>query len=103
MLDDDERLATGYQLLQRFRRLVVRKSARDLNPWLEDAQASGLRPFMSLARGIQADLTAVLNGLRFDWSTGPVEGHVTRTKLFKRQGYGRASTRLLKRRIVAAA
>jgi transposase len=103
VLDNDERLATGYQLLQRFRRLVVRKCARDLSQWLEDAQASGLRPFMSLARGIQSDLTAVLNGLNFDWSTGPVEGHVTRTKLYKRQGYGRASTRLLKRRIVAAA
>ena len=103
VLDNDERLATGYLLLQRFRRLVVRKKAHDLANWLEDAQASGLRPFMSLARGIQSDLTAVLNGLRFDWSTGPVEGHVTRTKLFKRQGYGRASTRLLKRRIVAAA
>ena len=102
VLDNDERLATGYQLLQRFRRLVVRKNAHDLAKWLEDAQASALRPFMSLARGIQSDLTAVLNGLRFDWSTGPVEGHVTRTKLFKRQGYGRASTRLLKRRIVAA-
>ena len=58
---------------------------------------------MSLARGIQADLTAVLNGLTFDWSTGPVEGHVTRTKLFKRQGCGRSSTHLLKRRIVLAA
>jgi transposase len=103
VLDSDERLATGYQLLQRFRRLVVRKCARDLSQWLEDAEASGLRPFMSLARGIQADLTAVLNGLTFDWSTGPVEGHVTRTKLFKRQGYGRSSTHLLKRRIVLAA
>jgi transposase len=102
-LENDERLASGYQLLQRFRRLVVRKNAHDLAEWLEDAQASGLRPFMSLARGIQSDLTAVSNGLRFDWSTGPVEGHVTRTKLFKRQGYGRASTRLLKRRVVASA
>ena len=103
MLDNDERLATGYQLLQRFRRLVVRKSAHDLADWLEDAQASGLRSFMGLARGIQADLTAVMNGLQFDWSTGTVEGHVTRTKLFKYQAYGRASTRLLKRCIVAAA
>jgi transposase len=82
VLDNDERLSSGYQLLQRFRRLVVRKNTHDLAEWLEDAQASGLRPFMSLARGIQSDLTAVLNGLRFDWSTGPVEGHVTRTKLF---------------------
>jgi transposase len=103
VLENDDRIATGYQLLQRFRRLVVRKCARDLSQWLEDAHASGLRPFMSLARGIQSDLTAVLNGLTFDWSTGPVEGHVTRTKLYKRQGYGRASTHLLRRRIVAAA
>lgn len=103
VLETDERLATGYQLLQRFRRLVVRKCARDLSQWLVDAEASGLRPFISLARGIRADITAVLNGLTFDWSTGPVEGHVTRTKLFKRQGYGRSSTHLLKRRIVLAA
>jgi len=102
-LDDDERLAAGYQLLQRFRRLVVRNNVRDLDKWLEDAQASGLRPFMSLSRGIQSDRAAVVNSLKFGWSTGPVEGHVTRVKLFKRQGYGRASTRLLKRRIVSAA
>jgi transposase len=103
VLDNDEHLATGYQLLQRFRRLVVCKNAHDLGKWIEDAQASGLRQFASLAHGIQSDLTAALNGLRFDWSTGPVEGDVTRTKLFKRQGYGRASTCLLKRRIVNAA
>jgi transposase len=90
-------------LLQRFRRLVVRNNVRDLDKWLEDAQASELRPFMSLARGIQSDREAVVNGLKFRWSTGPVEGHVTRAKLFKRQGYGRASTHLLKRRIVSAA
>jgi hypothetical protein len=58
VLENDERLATGYELLQRFRRLVVRKNAHDPAAWLEDAQASGLRPFISLARGIQSDLTA---------------------------------------------
>src|SRR4051794_10030059 len=56
--------------------------------WLLRRTSSSAAPaLMSLARGIQADLTAVLNGLTFDWSTGPVEGHVTRTKLYKRQGY----------------
>lgn len=103
VLSNDERIATGYQLLQRFRRLVVRKCVRDLDLWLEDAAASGLGPFMSLARGIQADRAAVNAGLTLHWSTGPVEGHVTRVKLFKRQGYGRASTTLLRRRIVSAA
>jgi transposase len=103
VLVDDERIAAGYQLLQRFRRLVVRQCVHDLDEWLEDAAASGLAPFMSLARGIHADRAAVDAGLTLRWSTGPVEGHVTRVKLLKRQGYGRASTGLLRRGVVSAA
>ena len=103
VLANDERIAVGYRLLQRFRRLVVRRCVRELDAWLEDAVASGLGPFMSLARGIQVDRAAVDAGLTVRWSTGPVEGHVTRLKLLKRQGYGRASTTLLRRRVISAA
>jgi len=103
ILNDAERLAAGYELLQRFRRLIARRSVGDLIRWLADAAESGLRPFASLARGIQAAYDAVVNGLKLPWSTGPVEGTVTRVKLLKRQGYGRASTRLLRRRVISAA
>jgi transposase len=89
-------------LLQRFRRLIARRNVRDLAEWLADAAESGLRPFASLAHGIQADYTAVVNGLKLPWSTGPVEGAVTRVKLPKREGYGRASTPLLRRRVICA-
>lgn len=102
ILADDERLNAGYTLLQRFRRLIARRSVRDLEHWLNDAVSSGLRPFVSLAHGIQADYAAVVNGLKLPWSTGPVEGTVTRVKLLKREGYGRASTRLLRRRVIGA-
>jgi transposase len=67
VLADDERIAVGYELLQRFRRLVVRQGVRDLDAWLDDAAASGLSPFMSLARGIQADRAAVDAGLTLRW------------------------------------
>jgi len=103
ILNNDERLAAGYELRQRFRRLINRRSVRDLIHWLADAAESGLRPFVSLAHGIQTDYAAVVNGLKLPWSTGPVEGTVTRVKLLKRQGYGRASTRLLRRRVISAA
>jgi transposase len=103
ILADDDRLAAGYELLQRFRQLINRRSVRDFIQWLVDAGASGLRPFASLARGIEADYAAVVNGLKLPWSAGPVEGTVTRVKLLKRQGYGRASTRLLRRRVISAA
>ena len=70
ILNDDERLAAGYELLQRFRRLINRRSVRDLIQWLPDAAESGLRPFATLAYGIQADYAAVINGLKLPWSTG---------------------------------
>jgi len=80
ILNDDERLATDYELLQRFRRLIARRSVRDLIQWLVDAAESGLRPFVSLAHGIQTDYAAVVNGLKLPWSIGPVEGTVTRVE-----------------------
>jgi transposase len=79
-LEEDERLAVGYGLLQRFRRLIERRGIRDLDTWLNDAIASELAPFVSLAHGIQADRAAVDAGLNLPWSTGPVEGHVTRAE-----------------------
>ncbi len=103
ILAEDERLNAGYTLLQRFRRLIARRGLHDLDGWLADAVSSGLRPFVSLAHGIQTDYAAVVNGLKLPWSTGPVEGTVTKVKLLKRQGYGRASTRLLRRRVISAA
>ncbi|MBA2432851.1 MAG: transposase, partial [Chthoniobacterales bacterium] len=37
------------------------------------------------------------------WSNGPVEGHVNRLKLIKRQMFGRAGFELLKARVLNVA
>lgn len=96
-------LEVGNRLLLRFRRLIARRAIRDVDTSLNDAIASDLAPFVSLAHGIPADRAADDAGLNLPWSTGPVEGHVTRAKLLKRQGYGRAKTGSLRRRMVSAA
>jgi hypothetical protein len=49
----------------------------------EDAGASGLRPLVGLAHGIQMDRAPVVNGLTLPWSTGPVEGTVTKGEAAK--------------------
>jgi transposase len=36
------------------------------------------------------------------WSSGPVEGQVTKIKLVKRQMYGRAKLDLLRKRVLLA-
>lgn len=102
ILAADRRLATGYDLLQRFRRVLRERSVGDLGTWIADAQASGLRSFEALANGLVSDRAAVEAGLTTDWSNGPVEGHVHKIKLIKRQGYGRAKVDLLRARVLVA-
>ena len=54
----------------------------------------------SLVNGMKRDLDAVTAGLSTPWSSGQVEGQVTRAKLIKRMGFGRANLDLLRRRIL---
>lgn len=55
-----------------------------------------------LAKGLQDDDDAIKAGVTLPWSTGPVEGQITRVKRLKRQMFGRASLALLDRRFVLA-
>jgi transposase len=48
------------------------------------------------------DLAAVTAGLTQPWNSGPVEGHVNRIKMLKRQMYGRANLDLLRKRALMA-
>jgi transposase len=54
------------------------------------------------AHGLRDDYAAVKAGVTLPWSTGPVEGHINRLKMLKRQMFGRARLDLLSRRFVLA-
>ncbi len=71
-----------------------------LSTWLAQARQTELRVF---AHGIARDQDAVLAAILFQWSNGPVEGHVHRLKLIKRSMYGRAGFALLRQRVLRAA
>jgi transposase len=72
-----------------------------LDDWLAAATSGPGQPELaSFANGIRRDYHAVRNALTLPWSSGRVEGLNTRTKLIKRQMYGRASFPLLRKRIL---
>lgn len=104
---EDATVKTGHELLHRFRALLAGRDVpalaalAALAAWLADAHASDLAPFVTLANGIVGDREAVEAALTTPWSTGPVEGHVHRVKLLKRQHYGRAKLDLLRARVLA--
>ncbi|MFI8770522.1 transposase [Streptomyces sp. NPDC053792] len=61
----------------------------------------GPQPVQGFAAFLQNDWDAVVNGLTLPWSSGAVEGQVTRIKLIKRRSYGRASFALLRTLVLA--
>ncbi|MFD8636311.1 transposase [Streptomyces sp. NPDC059533] len=50
---------------------------------------------------LQNDWDAVVNGLTLNWSSGAVEGQVTRIKPIERRSYGRASFAFLRALVLA--
>ena len=87
-------------LTQALTELVRGRKVEMLESWLTTAQASGVPELRSLANGIERDKAAVTAGLTLPWSQGPVEGHVNRLKLIKRQMFGRAKIDLLRQRVI---
>ena len=73
-----------------------------LDPWLQRASTSTVEAIQRFATGLYEDYAAVKAGVTLPWSTGPVEGHINRLKLLKRQMFGRARLDLLSRRFVRA-
>jgi transposase len=89
-------------LAAEFGRLVRERDRPALGPWLDAAVASDLAEFREVARGMRRDLPAIAAALTEEWSSGPVEGQVTRIKLVKRLAYGRSKFDLLRKRVLLA-
>jgi transposase len=96
----DPAIGQAYTLSQAFLALVRERRGDALETWMTEAVASGIEALARFAQGLQEDLAAVKAGLTLPWSNGPVEGHINRLKLLKRQGYGRAGFTLLRQRVL---
>jgi transposase len=90
------------ELAQAFTQLVRQRQPASLDPWLQRASASTVEAIQRFAAGLYEDYAAVKAGVTLPWSTGPVEGHINRLKVLKRQMFGRARLDLLSRRFVRA-
>jgi hypothetical protein len=53
-----------------------------------------------VADGLRREKDSVMAALKYPWSTSPVEGHINKLKMIKRQMFGRAKLDLLKARVI---
>ena len=95
-------MAEAIDLAQDFAHLVRQRQPAYLEPWLQRATTSALEAMQRFAPGLRDDYEAVKAGVTLPWSTSPVEGHINRLKMLKRQMFGRARLDLLSRRFVLA-
>jgi transposase len=95
-------VAEAIDLAQDFATLVRQRQPTQLDPWLKRATTSTIEALRRFATGLYEDYEAVKAGVTLPWSTSPVEGHINRLKMLKRQMFGRARLDLLSCRFVRA-
>lgn len=98
----DPEVDLAYDLVQQFAQMLRTRTAECLDAWLAQVQSSKLPELRPFAAGIEKDKDAVRAGLTWWINNGMVEGHVTKLKLIKRQGYGKAGFPLLRKRVLHA-
>jgi transposase len=73
-----------------------------LKDWAETARVSDLPHVHAFARGLDLDIDAAIAAVTLPFHNGRTEGVNTKTKMIKRQMYGRAGFTLLRHRILLA-
>jgi hypothetical protein len=96
----DSVVAAASALAQEFTHFVRERRAAEPLGWLTQCHRTSITKLRQFASGLQKDYAAFLAACTPPWSSGPVEGHVTRLKLLKRPMYGRAHLDLLRIRVL---
>lgn len=87
-------------LVNDFRDILKQKSSDALQVWIERTTALNIQPLNSFIKGIERDLTAVKNGITYEYNNGLAEGKINKLKLVKRTMYGRCLFDLLRNKVL---
>ncbi|WP_228001291.1 ISL3 family transposase [Nocardia australiensis] len=88
------------EVVREFAQLMTDRRGADIDAWIKQVREAGLVELEPFLTGLDQDHDAVVAGLTPPHSNGPTEGVNTKTKLIKRQMYGRAGFPLLRHRIL---
>lgn len=100
LLSRSPKLAQTVALARAFRTMVRQQRAGELDEWLLMTDGTAMAGF---AGGLKRDLAAVRAALSLPWSTGPVEGQISKLKTIKRTMNERGGFDLLRHRVLEAA
>ena len=100
-LNQNEELKKIIDLEKEFKNILFSKKSDKLELWLEKAKQLDVIELNSFINLIESDIEAVKNAVIYNFSNGLTEGFNNKTKVIKRQMYGRCNFDLLRLKILA--
>ncbi len=100
MLTENPQFKRWYELAQQFMSLLQGRDLGAFDIWLTAVSEHGSGSMKRFASGLRSNYAEVAAAMTYEWSNDPVEGHVNRLKMIKRQMFGRANFDLLRQRVL---
>lgn len=89
-----------YDIAKDFKSLLFSKREFDLENWIKRAKTLNIKELNSFISGIERDLEAVKNSIKYEFSNGLAEGTANKIKVIKRIMYGRCSFELFRKKVL---
>lgn len=89
-----------YEIVKDFKEIMFNKKYKKLEKWIQESKKHKIPEISSFLNGIERDLEAVKNGIKYDYNNGLAEGSINKIKVIKRIMYGRCSFELLKQKVL---
>ncbi len=93
-------IGTIYDITHMFKETLFSRKVNELDKWIKEAMEVHSDEIKSFIGGIQRDIEAVKNAVRYGYNNGLAEGSVNKLKVIKRIMYGRNSFELLKSKLL---
>ena len=100
-LNQNKELQSLIELEKEFKNIIFSKDPNKLDSWIEKAKKLNVDELNSFINLIESDIDAVKNSIIYDYSNGLTEGFNNKTKVIKRQMYGRCDFDLLRLKLLA--
>ena len=100
-LKQNEEFSNLIDILKEFKVILFAKDPSKLGPWIDKAKALNILELTKFTNLVESDIDAVKNAIIYDYSNGLTEGINNKTKVIKREMYGRCSVDLLKVKVLA--
>lgn len=89
-----------YNIVKEFKDIMFSKKEDKLDKWIDKTKKYKIPEMDSFINGIERDLEAVKNGIKYNYNNGLAECSVNKIKVIKRIMYGRCSFNLLKQKVL---